>query len=63
MPELDPERVRPAASEVTRLLCDHSRMSELTGWAPAVDLRTGLERTVEWLRSNQHRYRALEYAR
>jgi NAD dependent epimerase/dehydratase len=63
VPELDPERVRPAGSEVPRLLCDHSRMSELTGWAPAVDLRAGLERTVEWLRSNQHRYRAIEYAR
>jgi dTDP-glucose 4,6-dehydratase len=62
-PELDPERVRPAASEVPRLLCDHSRASELTGWAPRVGLHAGLGTTIEWLRHNQHRYRPLEYVR
>lgn len=62
-PELDPDRVRPADSEVPRLLCDHSRASELTGWRPAVDLRAGLERTLEWMRANEHRYRAGEYVR
>jgi NAD dependent epimerase/dehydratase len=62
-PELDPERVRPASSEVPHLLCDHSRASELTGWTPRVELRAGLELTIEWLRHNQHRYRAPEYVR
>jgi nucleoside-diphosphate-sugar epimerase len=62
-PVLAPERVRPVASEVPRLLCDRSRTTALTGWAPEVDLRTGLQRTIDWLRENAHRYRALEYAR
>ncbi len=60
--ELDPERVRPATSEVPRLLADHSEMTALTGWEPQADLRTGLTRTVEWLESNQGRYRPHEYA-
>jgi NAD dependent epimerase/dehydratase len=60
--ELDPQRLRPAASEVPRLLCDRSTTTDLTGWRPEVDLRTGLTRTLEWLAANQGRYRAHEYA-
>jgi nucleoside-diphosphate-sugar epimerase len=60
--ERDPERVRPAASEVSRLLSDHSRLTELTGWEPTVNLRSGLEQTLAWIERNQHRYRAWEYA-
>jgi len=60
--ELDPQRVRPAASEVPRLLSDHARATELTGWRPQVDLRSGLEQTLEWIRVNAHRYRAREYS-
>jgi NAD dependent epimerase/dehydratase len=44
------ERVRPAASEVERLLADNTLISELTGWAPAVDLDEGLRLTVAWFR-------------
>ena len=62
-PQLDPQRVRPPGSEVPRLLCDHSRVTALTGWAPAIDLRTGLVRTIDWLRDNADRYRPSEYAR
>jgi nucleoside-diphosphate-sugar epimerase len=60
--ELDPERVRPADSELPRLLSDHSRASDATGWRPQIGLRDGLARTLEWLAANQHRYRAAEYA-
>jgi NAD dependent epimerase/dehydratase len=60
---LDPERVRPTTSEVPRLVCDHSLTTELTGWTPAVDLRTGVRRTLEWISVNAHRYRSSEYAR
>jgi nucleoside-diphosphate-sugar epimerase len=48
---------------VPRLLCDHARATELAGWRPTVGLRDGLQRTIDWLRANQHRYRPLEYAR
>ena len=60
--EQDPTRVRPAASEVPRLLCDYSQTARLTGWAPQVDLRSGLRQTIAWIEANQHRYRAWEYA-
>jgi NAD dependent epimerase/dehydratase len=60
---LDPERVRPSTSEVSRLVCDHSLMTELTGWTPAVDLRTGVLRTLEWISMNTHRFRPSEYTR
>jgi NAD dependent epimerase/dehydratase len=46
----DQERVRPAGSEVERLLSDNALMHELTGWEPTVALREGLERTVAWFR-------------
>ncbi len=46
----DDERLRPADSEVERLLGDATLMRELTSWAPEVSLSEGLERTVEWFR-------------
>lgn len=42
------ERMRPEKSEVERLLSDNSLALQLSGWAPAVSLRDGLERTVKW---------------
>jgi dTDP-glucose 4,6-dehydratase len=61
-PELDPARVRPAGVEVSRLVADCSAASALTGWAPAIDLRTGLSITLDWIRANAYRYRPSEYA-
>ncbi|MEV0261827.1 SDR family NAD(P)-dependent oxidoreductase [Streptomyces sp. NPDC050617] len=55
----DTRRVRPAASEVMRLLCDASRLREATGWAPAHHLEEGLARTIEFFRdpANLARYK------
>ena len=60
--ELDPGRVRPAASEVSRLLSDHALVTAMTGWRPQVELSSGLNQTRSWIERNQHRYRAEEYA-
>jgi NAD dependent epimerase/dehydratase len=60
--QLDPQRVRPAKSEVLRLISDPALATELLGWTPTVDLRTGLERTVAYIEANQGRYRTGEYA-
>jgi len=38
LPEDDPRRRKP----------DISRAKALLGWQPKVDLRTGLEATIEW---------------
>ena len=43
------ERVRPAASEVERLICDASLAAEAFGYAPRWDLRRGLERVRDWV--------------
>jgi dTDP-glucose 4,6-dehydratase len=61
--ERDPERVRPAASEVERLVADNAAAREVLGWTPEVALEDGLRRTVEWLRSSGLVERAREYAR
>ena len=57
--EHDPERLRPEKSEVRRLLCNASRLIKATGWAPAVTLEQGLERTIAWFSdpANLRRYK------
>jgi len=59
--ELDPDRVRPANSEVERLIADPALAAELMGWRPEVDLREGLSRTLEWISSHADRYRTDHY--
>jgi CDP-glucose 4,6-dehydratase len=39
--------------EILDQYLDSTKLRELTGWAPAVDLRTGLGRTVEWYREHE----------
>lgn len=46
--EQEERRVRPAQSEVRRLVCDSGELRRLTGWGPRTTLRRGLEETVEW---------------
>ena len=55
----DPDRLRPAASEVMRLVCDASRLRDATGWQPRVSLRDGLDITAKWFAdpANLARYR------
>jgi NAD dependent epimerase/dehydratase len=43
------DRVRPAGSEVERLLCDNTRAREWAGWQPVVSLEEGLRRTSDWV--------------
>jgi len=44
-------RMRPAASEVERLLSDPSRARGAFGWNPAHTLREGLSLTIDWIRA------------
>jgi UDP-glucose 4-epimerase len=46
----DDKRLRPPNSEVRALLADCTRFASATGWSPQVELRKGLEKTVEWWR-------------
>lgn len=53
----DEARVRPEDSEVGELVADASALRELTGWAPEVSLRDGLQQTAGWVRENLGRLR------
>jgi dTDP-glucose 4,6-dehydratase len=60
--ETDPERVRPAASEVERLLAGTALAQRLWGWKPEYSLEAGLDETIEWIRQHLHRFRVEEYS-
>lgn len=44
----DPQRLRPAKSEVERLCGDNRLISSLTDWRPEVSFDEGIRRTIEW---------------
>jgi len=46
---VDSQRIRPEASEVFRLWCDNSKIEELAGFKPKIDIREGLKRTIDWI--------------
>jgi NDP-hexose 4,6-dehydratase len=59
----DPKRLRPKDSEVMRLVCDATKLTERVGWKPRVSREEGLRRTVEWFcdPANLGRYTLNEY--
>ncbi len=59
--ETDAQRVRPAASEVGRLLAGTSLATELWGWGPKYSLDQGLDETIAWVRDNLALFRVDEY--
>jgi len=59
--ETDEARVRPAASEVGRLLAGTALAQELFGWKCRYSLDQGLEETVAWVRDNRRLFRIDEY--
>lgn len=48
----DEQRMRPAGSEVMRLVCDNSKMQHLTGWQPRFSLDDGLRETIAWAKDH-----------
>lgn len=59
----DSQRIRPGKSEVFRLWCDNTKINALTGFAPQVDIRTGLTQTINWFTrpENLRKYKANIY--
>ena len=49
----DQERVRPDKSEVTRLVCDNSKIKKFTDWDPEYNLDKGLRETIDWIEQNK----------
>jgi NAD dependent epimerase/dehydratase len=63
MPVLqDATRVRPRNSEVMRLISDNSKARDICGWTPKYSLEQGIAQTIEWVKTNLHRYRPDQYA-
>lgn len=60
--EHDPSRLRPAASEVDRLVSQPRRARELLGWSPRVALEEGLKQTIAWIEQNPRGFRVASYA-
>ncbi|MGA2554614.1 MAG: GDP-mannose 4,6-dehydratase [Smithella sp.] len=54
---LSRDRQRPKQSEVERLYCDNSRLTQNTKWQPQFTLRQGLEQTIDWIKDNLHHYK------
>lgn len=54
----DEQRVRPAKSEVERLLSNPGKIRALTGWKADVALDKGLARTVEWMKERRSLYKS-----
>lgn len=59
----DDIRLRPAHSEVERLLGSNAKIKLLTGWTPHYSLSQGLHETIAWFRESKNltRYKAELY--
>jgi NAD dependent epimerase/dehydratase len=58
----DASRVRPANSEVMRLISDNKIAREVCGWKPKYNLEAGLAQTIEWIKLNLDKYKPDRYA-
>ena len=59
---LDEKRLRPADSEVERLIAGTDKAKRLLGWEPTVDLDEGLRRTIDWLKGSLDDYKPSLYS-
>ncbi len=59
--ESNEQRIRPAASEVERLLAGTDLAQRLWGWQPRYSLEQGLDETIAWVEKNLHRFRVDAY--
>ena len=46
----DASRIRPANSEVRALIADATDFRKVTGWQVETNLRSGIEKTIDWWR-------------
>jgi dTDP-glucose 4,6-dehydratase len=59
----DDERLRPALSEVMKLVSDNTLARDKLGWSPTVSLDDGLRRTIEFIRKHHASYQTDRYVR
>lgn len=61
--ETDEQRLRPANSEVERLLSNNALAAQILGWKPTVSLQQGLAETIKWYKENPNKIVSKEYIR
>lgn len=55
--KVDKERLRPAKSEVERLICSADLLQQTTGWKPKATLKQGLKETCLWVKQNLNTFK------
>jgi dTDP-glucose 4,6-dehydratase len=51
---IDNTRLRPAKSEVERLLGSNEKIRKLTSWMPRYSLKQGVAETIEWFKRTEN---------
>lgn len=54
----DEDRLRPAKSEVNRLLGSNEKIRKLTDWTPKYTFEQGIAETIEWIKQNLASYKS-----
>lgn len=54
---VDKQRIRPAKSEVDRLICDATKIRSICGWKTQKSLKQGLKETCRWVKANLNQYK------
>lgn len=57
----DDQRIRPIQSEVDRLLCNNSKITQNTKWKPRHNLKSGLRETIDWFQQHADVYKSYVY--
>ena len=52
--ESSEERIRPENSEVERLVCDNTKLTNNTSWKPKYTLEQGIREIIEWMTSPEN---------
>ena len=58
---LDPNRIRPALSEVDRLCCNPEKLKRITSFSPQISLDVGLQNTIEWFLNSETNHKTELY--
>lgn len=53
---IDPSRLRP--HDVESLVCNYGKAQRMLGWKPTIDVKEGLEITVNWIKKNPLKFKA-----